>query len=102
MNKYDKPTKKGDLTKLQMLEIGVRLWPDVTMREIARSIKPEPKTHTAVAYHFKSHAKLMKAIIAHAIEKGHSKVIAYLIVTNHAAVKKMSPADRAKHMKAAS
>lgn len=94
--------KKGDLTKLQILEIGVKLWPNISMRKIAHSMKPKPKTHTAVSYHFKSHAKLLKAIVEHAIETDNSRVIAHLIITNHVAVKGMSERERARHMKAAS
>ena len=84
---------KGDVTKLLMLDTGVKLWPNVTARAIARKIG---LTHSAVAYHFKD--DLLEKVAAHAVETGNSKVITQLIAVNHKAVRKMSAADRMKHL----
>jgi len=89
---------KGDKTKEDILTVGVKLWPDVTAREIGRQLK---MTHANVAYHFGSHKNLIKAIKKHAIEIGNSRVIAHLILTRDSAVKSMPVGERSKHMKAA-
>jgi len=88
--------KKGEATKLLMLETGIKLWPNVTARAIGRKIG---LTHSAVAYHFND-GELVDAVAAHAVETGNSKVIAQLIATNHKAVRKMSQADKMKHLSA--
>ena len=85
---------KGDVTKLLMLDTGVKLWPNVTARAIARKIG---LSHSAVAYHFKD--DLLNQVAAHAVDTGNSKVITQLIATNHKAVRKLSPSDRLKHLK---
>lgn len=86
---------KGEATKLLMLDTGVKLWPNVTARAIARKIG---LTHSAVAYHFKD--DLLDQVAAHAVNTGDSKVITQLIAVNHKAVRKLSPAERMKHLKA--
>ena len=88
--------KKGEATKLLMLETGVKLWPNVTARAIGRKIG---LTHSAVAYHFND-GELIDAVAAHAVETGNSKVIAQLIATNHKAVRKMTQSDKIKHLSA--
>lgn len=85
---------KGEETKLVMLAAGVKLWPNVTARAIARKIG---LTHSAVAYHFKD--DLLDQVAAHAVVTGNSKVITQLIATNHKAVRKLSLAERMKHLK---
>ena len=92
-----KNEKKGDKTKRAILEIGVKLWPDVTAREIARRLD---MSHPVIAYHFG--ADLKDAVAAHAVETGNSRVIAQLIATKHKAVRKMIVLERQKHMDAAS
>lgn len=88
--------KKGEATKLLMLETGIKLWPNVTARAIGRKIG---LTHSAVAYHFND-GELKDSVAAYAVETGNSKVIAQLIATNHKAVRKMSQADKMKHLSA--
>ena len=88
---------KGEETKLQMLDAGVKLWPNVTARAIGRAMTPQ-LTHSAVAYHFGS--ALIDSVATHAVKTGNSRVIAQLIATNHKAVRKLSQAERMKHLKA--
>lgn len=88
--------KKGDKLRKKILETGVKLWPNVTTCEIARELDI---THPNVSYYFGS--KLKDAVADYAVETGNSRVIAQLILTKHKAVKKMSEADRMKHMKQA-
>lgn len=86
--------KQSDITKRLILETGVKLWPNVTAREIARRMG---KTHPMVVYHF-SEKQLKDAVAVHAVETDNSKVIAQLIATKHKAVKKLTPEERSKHM----
>jgi AcrR family transcriptional regulator len=89
---------KGDRTKEKILNVGMKLWPDVTAREIGRQLE---MTHANVAYHFGSQKELIKSIKKHAIEIGNSRVIAHLILTRDSSVKAMPVAERSKHMKSA-
>lgn len=89
--------KKGEVMKKKILDAGVKLWPNVTAREIARRIGAD---HPLVIYHFGS--GLMDAIASHAVDTGNSRVIAQLIATKHKAVRKMDALERQKHMDAAS
>lgn len=89
--------KKSDITKKKILDMGVKLWPDVTAREIARRLD---MTHPSIAYHFGSGLK--DAVAEHAVRMGNSKVIAQLIATKHKAVKSMDCQDKQKHLSAVS
>lgn len=88
--------KKGEDLKKKILKAGLKLWPNVTVCNVAREVGI---SHPNVSYYFKG--KLKEAVIKYAIEIKDSKVIAQLILINHRAVKSMSEKDRAAHIKAA-
>ena len=84
----------GERTKENILKAGVKLWPDVSLSAVARAVG---LTHPAVLYHFPDDT-LKNAIAAYAVQKNNSQVIVQLIATGHAAVAKLSSADRTKHL----
>lgn len=86
---------KGEETKQRILEAGVKLWPNITVRAIAAKLGI---SHPLICYHFGK--KIEEAIITYAIEAGKSRVIAQLIATKHPAVRKMNPVERQKHLDA--
>lgn len=88
--------KKGDKLKEKILKAGVKLWPNVTVCNVARELDI---SHPNVSYYFKG--KLKEAVINYALEIGDSKVIAQLILTGHKAIKAMPEKIRKEHMKAA-
>ena len=92
-----KTSEKSLKVRKSILDIGVKLWPNVTAREIARQLD---MTHPNISYHFGD--KLKDAIAAHAVDIGNSRVIAQLIATKHKAVRKLSAIERQRHMDAAS
>ena len=87
--------KKSEITEKLILEEGVKLWPNVSAREIARRIGI---THAAISYYFK--ADLKDAIAEYAVLKGKSRVIAQLIATKHKAVRGLTVVERIKHLHA--
>jgi len=91
-------TKKsaGQKTKEKILKAGLTLWPNVTLEGVAAAAKME--SHNAVLYHFPN-GTLRAAVAEYAVESGCSKVIVQLIGSGHAAVRELSPTDRAKHFK---
>lgn len=88
-------------TKTKILKAGVKLWKknpdDVKALRIAKEIK---MVNATVLYHYPDGVK--DAVAAYAVETGESLIIAQLILTNHPAVKDLSPEIRQKHLSAAS
>lgn len=99
MKKKDKEKKplKSEVTQKRILDAGLTLWPNISARGVAAAMKPK-MAHPTVMYHFPDN--LEDAIARHAVETGCSRVIAQLIATNHKAIRKLSPAERTKHLKA--
>lgn len=87
----------GERRKTEILQAGLRLWPDVSARNIGRHIG---MTHTAILYHFGSAAALRDAVAVHAVRCADARVIPALLVERHAAVAGMSIADRAAYLRA--
>ena len=81
-------------TKKKILKAGVKIWPDVTYQAVADKIE---LTKQAVNLHFPQ-GTLKDNVADYAVKSGRSKVIVQLIATDHPAVGKMSPFDRAKHL----
>lgn len=90
--------KAGEKTRLNILNAGLTLWPDLTFEGVARVLKLN--SHTNVVYHFRTVGALKDAVAAHAVETGNSRVIMQLVAANHPAVKKLSQADRIRHFNA--
>jgi len=88
--------KKGDELKQRILDVGVKMWPNVNTCKIAKKLGIH---HPNVYYYFGKGLK--DSVAEYAVQSGNSKVIAQLILTNHKAVKDMAEKDRRKHMKAA-
>lgn len=86
--------KHGDKVRLQILNAGLEIWPDITPSSVARAAGM--KSHAAVLYHFPRN-ELKNAIAEHAIATGHSRVIIQLIARGHPATKKMSLAEKRRH-----
>lgn len=76
-------TRKGADTREAAVEIGLSMWPDVSLRRVAQELNI---THPALLHHFKSAAAFKDAIAAYAIEKRDTRVIKSLIVHEHPAV----------------
>lgn len=87
---------KSDVTRREILDAGVKLWPKVTARSVARSMG---NTHAMIHYYYNAE-ELVDAVAAHAVDTGNSRVIAQLIATKHKAVRKLSPNERTKHLRA--
>lgn len=89
----------GETTKLNILEMGLRLWragEPVTARRIAKELD---LTHGAVSYHFRRGEHSMRDAIAyHAVRQGEAPVIAALIVEKHKAVAHLTEAQRLHFM----
>lgn len=88
--------KKGDNLRKRILKAGLKLWPNVTVCNVARELGI---THPNVSYYFKG--KLKDAVIKHALEIGDSKIIAQLILNDDKAVRMMPEKIRQQYMKAA-
>jgi hypothetical protein len=89
---------KGDNTKLEFREIGLRLWrvdPSyVTARRIAAELDI---AHGTVGYHFaRGERTLRDAIAFHAVEQGDRRVMAHLIIERHKAVSHMDDTARSQ------
>lgn len=95
MKKSRKRSDKTEQIRRDILDMGVKIWPDVTAREIARRLG---MSHPNVSYHFGE--ELKDAVAAHAVETGNSRVIAQLIATKHKAIKRLTVLERQKHMDA--
>ena len=91
--------KKGDVTKLKILDAGLKLWPDDSV--IAICAKLNKMSRPALNYHFKGD-KLKDAVATHAVATGNSRVIAQLVATKHKAVRNMSAEEKSQHMTLAS
>lgn len=85
--------KKGDKTKLKILDAGLRVWPYVTPSSIAAETG---LAHTAILYHFPG-LSLKRAVVDHAVRKKHSRIIVQLIAIDHPAIRGMSKAERTQH-----
>lgn len=81
---------KGEQTKKKILEAGLTMWGNISLRAIAKKMK---LSGTAVNYHFKAH-ELPDAVAAYAVQVKHKGVIKQLIATDHPAVSKMAKAER--------
>lgn len=88
---------KGIKTRQAILDEGMKLWPDVSSREIGRRIGV---THAAVAYYFDNRSKLRDAIAQHAVKTGNVRVIAQLIAVKHPSVESLSAKYRSKILNA--
>lgn len=96
--------KAGERMKLDILEMGMRLWsvdPQyVTARRIARELKI---SHGSISYHFARGERSLRDCIAfHSVKEGNSRVIAQLIAINHSAVAHMQQGERLEHLARAS
>lgn len=88
----------GERTRLDILEMGVRLWQS-GVDPVARRIASELKlSHAAIAYHFPGN-KLRKALAYHAVKTGNSRVIVQLIGEKNAAVEHMTEAECITHLR---
>lgn len=89
-------------TKLEILEMGLRLWrvdpAYVTTRRIENELN---MAHGTVRYHFGGIVSLKNAIAYHAVKQGESKVIVNLITSKHPAVSGLSEAERMEHFRLA-
>lgn len=90
---------KNDQVKQNILDVGLKLWPDISARAIGRELEI---AHTNVLYHFGDIDKLRDAVAVEAVRIGNSHVIAQLIITKHRAASGLTDADKAFHMQAAS
>lgn len=88
---------KSEKTKKKILEAGLKLYPDITARAIAREVEI---THPLVSHYFGESIK--DAVAEYAVKVGNSRVIAQLIAVKHKAIKKLSAAERKRHMNAVS
>lgn len=82
------------MTKERILDAGVDLWPDITLKAVADAADLK---HTAVLYYFPTVSALKTAVARHAVEKGNSRVIVQLLAQKHPSVKDMPPAQRIHH-----
>jgi len=85
--------KKSEKTRKLILDAGLKMWPDVSARGIARQIG---MTHAAIAYYFTQNLK--DAIAEHAVKTGKTRIIAQLIAAKHKAVRNLTAEERAKHL----
>jgi AcrR family transcriptional regulator len=77
------PMRKGckmNDVKRRALEAGIRAWPHIGVRSIAREIGVK---HTAVLYHFKTLDQLKNSIATHAIDTHNTAVVLQMIMSNH-------------------
>lgn len=78
-------------TKQAILDAGVKSWPHVSARAIARELGT---THSAVLYHFGSIRALSDEVAAEAVRIGDRRVVLMLIAERHSAVAGLSDAER--------
>lgn len=88
MKKLHKANEQGLQTKTQILETGLKLWPNVTASSVAKKLN---KSHATILYHFQD---LKNSVAEYAVEKGCMKVIVQLIATNHKVVEKLSEQEK--------
>jgi len=69
-------------TKERILQAGLKMWPYISANAIARELGLSG--HAAILYHF---PKLRDAIAYHAVDVGDKRVIGYLTLEGHRAVK---------------
>lgn len=86
----------GEKTKQKILKAGVKLWPDVSLANVARECD---LTHAAVLYHFPS-MTLKMSIARFAVDQGNSNVIVQLIGAGHTAIADLCETDRQRHFDA--
>lgn len=84
----------GQKTREKILNIGLNLWPDVTVTNIAEKAD---LTYQAVIYHYPKE-KLKNAIAEHAIEVDDKKVVAQLILANHKFVRNMTSDEKTTYL----
>lgn len=82
---------RGAERRLQILDAGVAIWPNVSARNIGKSLD---LSHAAILYHFKSSAALRDAVAQHAVDRMDKRVVAALLVEQHPATSQMDDADR--------
>jgi AcrR family transcriptional regulator len=80
--------EQGKTTRFEILEAGLRLWPDVTPSKIARVLNTN---HANILYHFKD---VRAAVAEYALQVADVKVLAYLIIENNPCVAKMPHRDK--------
>lgn len=88
--------KHGDRIRLEILNAGLEVWPDVTLSNVARAAGL--KTHAAVSYHFPAD-KLKDLVAEHAVETGHSAIIVQLIGAGHPSIKSLTERQRSAHLR---
>lgn len=88
--------KHGEKIKQKILDVGVSIWPDVTLSSVARAAGF--KSHASVSYYFPND-ELKDAVAAHAVETNNSRVIVQLLAINHKTVKRMPKDQREKHLR---
>lgn len=86
-------------TRDKILDAGLVLWPNISAHAVAREVGLNSNTN--VLYYFKTVDALKDAIAEHAVKTSHSKVIVQLLAVGHKAIKRMSQADRLRHLNAA-
>lgn len=96
-------TNTGNKTKLEILEMGLRLWrvdpAYVTARRIASELDV---VHGTVGYHFANRERSLRDAIAyHAVEQGDERVIAQLIIERHKAVAHLTDTQRSEYLQKA-
>lgn len=89
-------------TKLEILEMGLRLWRVDPAYVTTRRIETELNmSHGTVQYHFGGIAALKNAIAYHAVKQGESKVIVNLITSKHPSIADLTEAERLEHFRLA-
>ena len=91
-NKQKYTIEQGKTTRFEILEAGLRLWPDVTPSSVAKALHI---THASVIYHFPD---IKTAVANYAVAIGFSRVIVQLIAVDDESVKNMSEKERKKHL----
>lgn len=81
----------GTRVRTAILDEGLKLWPHVSARGIARILHID---HSSVLYHFGSVARLRYAVAAHAIERRDDRVIRYLIAEKHDVIASLPPGEQ--------
>lgn len=81
--------------KLQILETGLVLWPNVTARNIGRTLS---LSHAAVLYHFGTSGALRDAIAALALQRRDARIVPALIIEGHASVAGLSSEERMEYL----
>lgn len=81
--------------KQNALNAGIRAWPHITVRSIARECEV---AHTAILYHFKTLEQLKNAIATYAIDTHNTAVVLQLITADHPLAKTLTPNERAVYL----